>query len=163
MMEERHLHDKAVHMKSDNMFCSQTQNKKLKQLMMLSKWWASFSLPQTGATGAACGVRLFAKTRAATKGPGLTPCLTSLPSSSSSPACPPLHPHQPTFLSFLCTYNSVHFACQSGQIEKSEEGLINQQLHRKVNKKRWHHNGQWEHLFSEGRALQEQIQLSQHR
>lgn len=42
MMKDRHLHDKAMQMKSDNMFCSQTQNKKLKQFMMLSKLWASF-------------------------------------------------------------------------------------------------------------------------
>lgn len=68
-----------------------TQNKKWKHLMMLSELWASFP-SQTGATGAACGVRLPAQARPAATGPGLAP---------TSPAPCPLLPCQPAVLSFL--------------------------------------------------------------
>lgn len=154
MMKERHLHDKAMQMKSDNMFCSQTQNEKLKQLMMLSKLWASFpSLTDWCNRCSLWGEALCpdkggshrARACSLSHQPALLSFLTSL---SSCPSC-------------VCIHNRSF--CLSGQTEKSEEGLINQQLQSKVNKKRWHHNGQWEHLFSERGELQEQIQLSQHR
>lgn len=151
--------------------------------MMLSKLWASFpSLTDWCNRCSLWGEALClgksgsqrARARSLSHQPALLSFfLTSPPSSPSSPAHPSLFPHQLALLPFIttlpsspscvCVYGFVHFACQSGQTEKSEERLINQQLQSKVNKKRWHHNGQWEHLFREGRELQEQIQLSQHR
>lgn len=91
-----------------------------------------FSLSWTGETGAACGVRLSTPARAATVGPGPSPCLTGL-----------LPPHF-----WVCVSGCAHFVLQFRQTEKSEERLINQQIQSKVNKKRWHHVGWWERLFS---------------
>lgn len=111
-----------------------------------------FPPSHTGATGAACEVRLPAQSRVAAMGPRLTLC-------SSSP------PLQPAALSFLTVsmYSSSHFVQHLRQTEKFEERLINQRLQRKVNKKRWHHVGLWGPLFREGRELQEEIQLPQYR
>lgn len=154
--EVGNLNDKAIQMKSDYMFCSQTERETkatYDAIRIMGQF--SLSLPQTGATGVACGVRLPAQVRATAAGPGLAPLPAVLSFLVSLPSSP--------FWLCMCMCGSAGFALQSRQIEKSEERLINQELHSEVNKKRWHHIGQWERLFREGRELQEQIQLSQHR
>lgn len=110
--EVGNLNDKAIQMKSDYMFCRQTQNEKRRQLMMLSELWASFpslSLPDRCNW---CSLWGEAPCPGESGGCGARAC---------SPPCRPLLPRQPAVLSFLTLHVHVRLCSFCSSVKTNWE------------------------------------------